>query len=379
MKFIVAPDSFKESLSAVQASHAIAEGIRKVFPDSDVRLIPIADGGEGTCEVITQALNGDIHYTKITGPLGEQTRAKFGYVTSTHTAIIEVAEAIGIHLVPEDMRDIWNASSVGVGQLLQQVLDLGATKIIMGLGGSVTNDGGVGMLNALGVQVLDSSGAPLPATPRGLEHCVSVDFSAVDARWKNVQIVIASDVISPATGADGATYIFGRQKGACQADLPALDKAISKWVRALEKASSLQINDYPGSGAAGALATGLVAFFNASIKPGADLILNLVNYSDHCDNDCIVFTGEGKIDNQTAFGKGPARVAELSKELGAQVFAFGGLIDETAQDLVPTYFDAVIPINRDIGDLHNALNTAEENLYEASIMLCHILNASNNR
>lgn len=377
MKFIVAPDSFKESLSAVQASNAIAKGIRKVFPDPDIRLIPIADGGEGTCEVITHALGGEIHHTQVAGPMGEQTRAKFGYVFDNQTAIVEVAEAIGIHLVAEDARNIWSANSFGVGQLLQKVLDLGATRVILGLGGSVTNDGGVGMLNALGVQALDFSGSPLPATPRGLEQCVSVDFSALDPRWDDVQIIIASDVVSPATGPNGATHIFGQQKGARTTDLPALDNVISKWVKALENASSREINDYPGAGAAGAIATGLLAFFNVSITPGADLILDLVNYSDHCDKDCIVFTGEGKIDNQTAFGKGPARVAQLSKELGAQVFAFGGLIDKTADDLIPTYFDAVIPITRSIGDLQNALATAEENLSEASIMLCHILNANN--
>lgn len=376
MKFIVAPDSFKESLTAVQASQAMAKGIKQVFPEADIRMTPIADGGEGTCEVITQALGGEIYHTQVAGPLGEPTIATFGYVTDTRTAVIEVAEAIGIHLVPEESRDIWKASSFGVGQLLKTVLNHGATRIILGLGGSVTNDGGVGMLSALGLRVLDTAGSPLPATPLGLKQCASVEFTALDSRWNNVEIIIASDVTSPATGPGGASYIFGMQKGAHESDLPVLDKAIGRWVSALEDASNLVIDDHPGSGAAGALATGLLTFFNASIEPGADLILNLVNYADHCDEDCIVFTGEGKIDNQTSFGKGPARVAQLSKELGARVFAFGGLIEETANDLIPNCFDAVIPINRNIGDLTNALNSAEKNLYDASTMLCHILNAS---
>lgn len=379
MKFIVAPDSFKESLTAVQASNAMAKGIKQVFPGSDIRITPIADGGEGTCEVITHALGGEIHYAQVAGPLGAPTSAAFGYVSDSRTAIIEVAEVIGIHLVPEKSRDIWNASSFGMGQLLETVLDHGATRIILGLGGSVTNDGGAGMLSALGLRILDATGNPLPATPLGLRKCASVEFSNFDSRWNNVEITIASDVTSPATGPNGASYIFGKQKGATEADLPILDEAIDRWVNALEDASNLSIDGHPGAGAAGAIATGLLAFFNVSIEPGAELILNLINYADHCDEDCIVFTGEGKIDNQTAFGKGPTRVAKLSKELGAQVFAFGGLVEKTANDLIPEYFDAVIPINRNIGDLANALTTAEENLYEASMMLCHILNANNNR
>ncbi|WP_080796425.1 glycerate kinase [Corynebacterium pacaense] len=375
MRFIIAPDSFKESLSASQAALAMAAGIERVFVDADIRLIPIADGGEGTCEVITQALGGEIHRVQVRGPLGMETTAAFGYAPDSGTAIIEVAEAIGIHLIPAASRDIWRACSFGVGQLLQTALDMGAQRIILGLGGSVTNDGGAGMLHALGVRVLDSAGSPLPATPRGLQQCTSVDWSAVDPRWQEVEIVIASDVTSPATGPEGATYVFGPQKGAQLEDLPALDTAIGRWVTALEEASGRAIGEHPGAGAAGALATGLLAFFDATITPGADLILDLVDFSGQCDEDCIVFTGEGKIDAQTAVGKGPARVAELARKRGARAFAFGGLVDEGAQKLLPELFDAVIPINRSVGDLAGALAGAQGNLREASAMVCHILAA----
>lgn len=379
MKFIVAPDSFKESLSGPQAAKAMATGIRNVFPEATVYSLPIADGGEGTCEVITNALGGRILQTLVTGPLGKATTAKFGFIAESQTAVIEVAEVIGIHLITPSERDIWRSSSTGVGELLQKTLEMGASRIILGLGGTVTNDGGVGMMSALGVHALDSAGNRISPTPLGLRKCTSVDPSRLDPRWKNVEILIASDVTSPATGPNGATYVFGTQKGAKSEDLPVLESAITNWVTALEENSPNEIRSSPGVGAAGALALGLFAYFNVSVESGADLILDLVAFADHCDEDAIVFTGEGKIDYQTRYGKGPARVAELSKQKSAQVFAFGGLIDQSASELIPELFDAVVPITRSIGDLEKAFLSAETNLVEASTMLCQVIQACENR
>lgn len=375
MKFIVAPDSFKESLSSYQAAKALSTGIRNVFPEAEIRSMPIADGGEGTCEVVTYALGGTIVQTQVTGPLGKPTKAKFGFISESQTAVIEAAEAIGIHLVEPNERDIWSASSTGVGELLQEALKLGASRIILGLGGTVTNDGGVGMMSALGVHALDSEGNRISPTPRGLQKCALIDASEIDPNWKSVEVLIASDVTSPATGETGATYIFGTQKGAGPEDLPSLDCAITNWVNALEEGTQNEIGHLPGTGAAGALGLGLIAYLDASISSGAELILELLGFTSHCDKHTIVFTGEGKIDNQTKYGKGPARVAELSRRIGAQVYAFGGLIDQSASDLIPAYFDAVIPITRSIGDLETALSKAEANLADASTMLCRVISS----
>ncbi|ALC07117.1 glycerate kinase [Corynebacterium deserti GIMN1.010] len=376
MKFVLAPDSFKESLSSLDAVEALAAGIQEVYPHAHITKVPMADGGEGTCEVITNILGGEFISINVHDPLGAATTARFGFVAQSKTAIIEVAEAIGIHLIEAEARDIWAAQSFGVGELLTEALNQGAQKIILGLGGTVTNDGGAGMLSALGVQFKDKNGNTLDPTPRNLSACTSLDTSDLDPRWRTVEIILASDVTSPATGKEGATYIFGPQKGATPDSLEELDKSIATLVRALELHTGKAIDSLPGAGAAGALPIGLFALFSADMTPGADLILDLVKFDDLCTPDSFVLTGEGRIDNQTAVGKGPARVASRAKAQGSKVFAFGGLIDSSSTELTPALFDAIIPINRDVGDLKTALESAGPNLSRAAAMSCSILEAA---
>lgn len=375
MKFVLAPDSFKESLSSLDVVDALSEGIQRVFPYAQIQKIPMADGGEGTCEVITNIFGGEFINVDVQGPLGKPIQARFGYIEKSKTAVIEVAEAIGIHLIKPEERDIWSANSFGVGQLLNEALNQGAKKIILGLGGTVTNDGGAGMLSALGVKLLNDGGHVIEPTPKTLSSCASINTSDLNPLWGDIEITLASDVTSPATGVSGASYIFGRQKGASSNDLQHLDTGIAALVQTLELHTDKKINNLAGAGAAGALPIGLFALFKTHMVPGADLILDLINFDDQCTPESIVFTGEGRIDNQTVFGKGPARVAERAKQKGSKVFAFGGSVDNSASDLIPGLLDAIIPINRDIGDLESALKQTRTNLVKASEMTCRILSS----
>lgn len=358
MKIVIAPDSFKESLTAVEACTAMVAGVRDILPDAVIIEIPMADGGEGTALAFAAALDLEEHTTTVTGPLGDQVEAHWGSEGST--AVVELAEAAGIHLVAPADRDIWTADTRGVGELLKAALDTAPQTLIIGLGGSVTTDGGLGLLAALGVIAVDADGQPTD-----LRHAARIS-GHLDSRWNDVQVIIAGDVDNPLCGPTGAAAVFGPQKGATGDDIPELDKALHHWADLLADYTGIdgtRIRDTPGAGAAGGVGAALVSVLHAEMRSGADLLLDLVDFRGKVEDADLVLTGEGKIDAQTGYGKAPARVAEAAGNV--PVVAFGGRVDADAESLVPTIFTDTVVISDPASSLEKNLLNAGDNLRKA--------------
>lgn len=342
MKIIIAPDSFKESLTAAEASAAMAAGVRDAVPDATVTEIPVADGGEGTVAAVARALDLPLHTATVTGPDGRPVTAT--WAGDGTTAVVELAEAAGLHLIAPADRDIWGAGTTGVGELLATALDSGARTVIVGLGGSVTTDGGLGLLAALGVVAVDRDGTPVSRDATGLEQATAL-AGTPDHRWSQVQVVIAGDVGNPLCGPRGAAAVFGPQKGATAADVVRLDAALDRWADLLATATgqdAARVRDTPGAGAAGGTGAALLAVLGARMRSGADLLLDLVDFRRTCAGADLVLTGEGRIDAQTGYGKAPARVAAVAGDAGVPVIAVGGLVEAGAQTLVPDVFTALV-------------------------------------
>lgn len=348
MRLIVAPDSFKESLTSVEAAAAMAAGIHDVDPAAEVVGVPIADGGEGTVLAVTTALGGEFRTATVTGPDGTLVDAMWGFVPSTSTAVVELAEAAGIHRIPTERRNIWAAGTVGVGELLVHALDAGATTVIVGLGGSVTNDGGLGLLLALGARAVDSGGEEVTPDAAGMARASRLDTSGLDPRWKEVEVVIAGDVTNPLCGRAGAAVVFAPQKGATPEDIGPLDEALGHWARVLAAngdSDLAEVRDTPGAGAAGGTGAALIAILGARMESGADLLLDLVGFPEVCRGADLVLTGEGSVDVQTGHGKAPAVVAATAAREGVATVAFAGRVSASASDLVPEVFRAVVQIS----------------------------------
>ncbi|GEC86308.1 glycerate kinase [Corynebacterium variabile] len=365
MRIIVAPDSFKESLTSVEAAAAMAAGIHDVDPAAEVVEVPIADGGEGTALALTPALGGELRTATVTGPTGTPVDAVWGFVPATSTAVVELAEAAGIHLVPVDRRDIWRAGTSGVGELMAHALDAGATTVIVGLGGSVTNDGGLGLLQALGVYVTDRDGTTVTPDAAGMAQADSLDITGMDPRWEDTQVIIAGDVTNPLCGVDGASAVFGLQKGATPQDLGPLDEALRRWVQVLAGGcggDAGTIRDVPGAGAAGGVGAALLAVLDARMESGAELLLDLVDFRELCRGADLVLTGEGSVDVQTGHGKAPAVVAGSAAQQGVPTVAFGGRVSDSAEDLVPVLFHSVVQVSEPTAPLEESLARGAENL-----------------
>jgi glycerate kinase len=339
MKIVVAPDSFKGALSSPQAAAAIADGLRRVFPDAVIARVPIADGGEGTLDALVTATGGTLLRETVIGPLGEATDAHWGRLPDG-TAVIELAQAAGLTLVPSDRRDPNTATTYGLGQLIGRALDTdGVRRLIVGLGGSATNDGGAGMLQALGVQLRDSQGGAIPRGGAALARLTEVDASR--QRRFSGPIWIACDVDNPLTGTRGASAVFGPQKGATHDDIVWLDAALENY------AHVLGIDGGPGDGAAGGTAYGLRFLFpQAILRPGIDLVLDTVDFEGFLAGADLVLTGEGRIDGQTLGGKAVAGIARRAHAVGVPVAALVGGIgpDITGSQLAVAGIDAVLPL-----------------------------------
>lgn len=330
MKILIAPDSFKGSNSSIAVASRIEAGIKKVFPCAETIKIPIADGGEGTVEALIFGIGGHFHEAEVTGPMGMPVTAVYG-VLSNGTGVIEMASASGLPLVPENERNPVKATTFGVGELILKILDHGCTTIIVGLGGSATNDGGVGMAQALGVSFKDQNGKELALGAAGIAELASVDVSGMNSKVSGVDIIVASDVNSPLCGPKGASAIFGPQKGADEHMVAKLDAALSHLAETIKSQLSIDIADIPGTGAAGGLGYGLMAFCGAKMKPGIATIMDAVEIDRHIDGCDLVITGEGKIDGQSVFGKVPVGVATRAKKSGVPVLAIVGDIGKGAE------------------------------------------------
>lgn len=365
--FVLAPDSFKESMSAEQACFAMQRGIEKAMPDAQCIHVPMADGGEGTVDALIATLQGRRAECEVTGPLpAQKIQSYFGLIDEGKTAVIEMAKASGIHLLEKPQRNPLLTSTFGTGEMISHALDLGVHKIILGLGGSVTNDAGAGMAQALGAQFYDAAGKAVQGCGGQLGRIQSIDLSALDPRLQSAEILIASDVNNPLCGANGASAVFGLQKGADAGMVQILDQNLSHFADVVEKAASHSYRHIAGAGAAGGLGFGLMAFAGAKIQSGVELVIAQCRLAEKIAQADYVFTGEGKIDFQTKFGKTPFGVAQAAAKLNKPVIAFAGLVGEGIEELYALGFTRIIGINPPGCALQDALNNAEMHLENAA-------------
>ncbi len=325
---LIAPDSFKGSLTARDAAAAIERGVKEVLPDSIAIQHPISDGGEGLVDILTTALQGTFVTSEVQGPLpGQWVKARWGLSEDRSTAIIEMAEAAGLGLVPEDKRDPKITTTYGVGELIRAALDAGASSLVIGIGGSATNDGGAGMAQALGVRFLDGNGKPLAGGGAALAKLETIDVQKKDPRLGATEVIVASDVQNILCGEQGASAVFGPQKGATSADVKILDAALLQYGQLVRSTLGIDVLHIRGSGAAGGLGAGLVAFCDAVLKRGIDVVLEATKFDDHLRAADVVITGEGRIDEQVRFGKALSGVIERANRAGVPVLAIVGSLE----------------------------------------------------
>ncbi|NIK72188.1 MULTISPECIES: glycerate kinase [unclassified Paenibacillus] len=324
MKIVVAPDSFKGSLSAASSAEAIAQGVRRCVPDAQIIKLPIADGGEGTLDSLLTAAGGERVNVSVAGPLERPVEASYGLLGQT--AVIEMAEASGLCLLKEEERNPSLTTTYGTGELIRHALDRGCRRFLLTVGGSATNDGGTGMLQALGMRLLDRLGNPVPAGGGNLVDIVTIDDSSWDPRIAESSFVIATDVQNPLIGEQGASRVFGPQKGATTTIVNQLEHGMTAWADRIQEKTGIRLHDRPGAGAAGGLCGAYLAFFPASIRRGIDVVLEHVRLEEHLKEADLVITGEGRIDHQTASGKAPMGVAQLARKHGIPAIALAGSV-----------------------------------------------------
>lgn len=345
MRIVIAPDSFKGSLSATAVAEALADGIAAVWPDADIVQQPVADGGEGTVDALVTATAGRFIVTEVTGPLGEPVLARWGILGDGTTAVIEVAAASGIVLVPPKQRNPLHTTSRGTGELMRAALDAGCERIIVGLGGSATNDGGAGLAQALGARLLDEAGDDLPPGGAALARLAHVDVGGLDRRLAGVEVIAATDVTNPLLGPTGASAVFGPQKGASPDDVQLLEAALTRYADILaQQVGRGDVRDAPGAGAAGGIGAGMLAFCGATLRSGADVVLEAVGLEELVRKADLVITGEGKLDGQTAYGKAPLAVARVAKRYDKPVIVVAGMLGAGVEKLYDMGIDAAVSI-----------------------------------
>lgn len=362
MKIVVAPDSFKESLSAMEVAQAIEKGFRAVFPDAQIEKIPMADGGEGTVQSLVDATGGKIITKEVTGPLGEKVTAFFGVLGDGKTAVIEMAAASGLHLVPMEKRNPLLTTTRGTGELILAALDEGVDHLIIGIGGSATNDGGSGMAQALGARLLDKDRNEIAPGGGSLDKLANIDISELDARLQNVKIEVACDVDNPLIGQDGASHVFGPQKGATPEMVKQLDQNLAHYATILARDLGKDVAHIPGAGAAGGLGAGLLAFLDAELKSGIDIVIAATDLEEKIKDADLVITGEGKIDSQTIHGKTPIGVAKTAKKFNIPVIAICGSIADDADVVHDHGIDVLFSSLMRITTLEEALESGASNV-----------------
>lgn len=356
MKFIVAMDSFKGSLSSEEANTAVEKGIISVFEDAEVRSFPMADGGEGTTEALIDAFGGVRKHADVAGPLGDEVTASYGFAEKESLAIIEIAEACGLTLLNQDELDPEKATSYGVGEMINHAYDSGAREFIIGLGGSATNDGGAGMLQAMGYDFLDESGNPIEPGGKSLSQIHKVLKTEEARRFDDCVFRVACDVNNVLYGPSGATYVFGPQKGVAEDMLSDLDDAMKHYAKMIEAQMGIDIASVKGGGAAGGLGAAFYGYLNAELKSGIELIMETLNMEKDIKDADLVITGEGRLDAQTAMGKVPSGLAGSAKKYSVPVIAFGGSLTNDAYELTGGDLDAIFSIQHTPMSLEEAMN-----------------------
>lgn len=372
MKIVIAPDSFKDSLSAKGVADAIALGLGEVWPDAQLIKCPMADGGEGTVESILAACAGELRRTTVRGPLGMPVNAAWGWLPQSGTAIIEMAEASGLQLVPVAQRDACTSSTFGTGELIRAALDAGAKRVILAIGGSATNDAGAGAMQALGLNLLDEQGQKLAPGGLALAQLARVDLSGIDSRLSDVRFDIAADVNNPLCGPHGASSIFGPQKGASPMQVEQLDGALAHFAKLSGIALGNDVRDEPGSGAAGGLGFAAKAFLGAQFKAGVEVVAELVGLADAVKGADLVITGEGRFDAQTLRGKTPFGVAKIARQHGVPVIVLAGTLGEGYQELYEHGINAAFALVSGPMTLEHACTQAPRLLRERVIDIARV-------
>jgi glycerate kinase len=372
MKIVIAPDSFKDSLSAQGVTEAIALGLALVWPQATLVKCPMADGGEGTVESILAACEGELRRTRVRGPLGAPVEAAWGWLPHNHIAIIEMAEASGLQLVPPGQRDACISSTFGTGELIRAALDAGAQRVILAIGGSATNDGGAGAMQALGVKLLDAQGQTLVPGGLALAQLARLDLSELDPRLAEVRFDIAADVNNPLCGPHGASAIFGPQKGASPAQVQQLDQALGHFADLCAPALGRDVRDEPGSGAAGGLGFAAKAFLGARFQAGVEVVAELVGLAEAVQGADLVITGEGRFDAQTLRGKTPFGVARIARQHGVPVIVIAGTLGEGYQELYSHGIDAAFAVTSGPMSLEQACAEAPRLLRERATDIARV-------
>lgn len=370
MKIVLAPDSFKESMTAAQAVAAMRDGVRAVLPEAECVGVPMADGGEGTVDAVVDALGGERITVEVADPLGRPVRAKYGHIAGRRLAVIEMAAASGLELVAPADRNVLRSSTFGVGQLVISALDHGVTDLLIGLGGSATNDAGTGMLTALGAVFTDAHGVELPPGGAALAQLHRIDLTGLDPRLAEVRISIASDVTTPLLGNGGASAVFGPQKGATPADVELLESTLARLVTVTRSTLGRARPDLPGAGAAGGLGFALLEFLAAECHPGVELIAETVGLRQAVAGADWVFTGEGSVDAQTMLGKTPFGVAQMAAAASARVVIFAGRVAPDADVLLDHGVDRLVAITVPGTPIEQALREGALGLARATAAVC---------
>jgi glycerate 2-kinase len=378
MRILIAPQSLKGSLTAAQAGQAIAQGVRVVYPTATIEIVPVADGGEGTVQALVDATGGKIIQQTVTGPLGEPVPAFLGLMGDGRTAAIEMAACAGLPLVPPERRDPRITTTYGVGELILAALDHGSRHFIIGIGGSATNDGGAGMAQALGAALLTRQGTEIAPGGAALATLAHISTATLDTRLKECTVEVACDVTNPLCGPTGASAVYGPQKGATPEMVAELDRALAHYAQILELDLGVAIRDIPGAGAAGGLGAGLMAFLQATLRPGAQIVLEAVRLEEHIRTADLVITAEGQIDSQTAYGKSVGAVSTLAKRYGLPVLALAGSLGDDYQVVYELGVDAVAALPSSPMTLAYAMENAARLTSDAAERACKLLQVGAN-
>lgn len=376
MKTVIAIDSFKGSLTSIEAGNAVKKGILNILPDTEVIVKPLADGGEGTTEALVEGLSGEMVRINVHGPLETPTMAVYGMIPGTNIAIMEMASAAGITLVGKDRRPL-DATTYGVGEMIADAVRRGCRNFIIGIGGSATNDGGVGMLTALGYEFLDKDGQPAGISARALGNIASVRTDNVLPELRECRFQIACDVTNPLCGTNGATYIYGPQKGVTEKMKADLDRSMANFAQVTRCCTGTDYTDHEGAGAAGGLGFAFLSYLQAELRPGIRLVMDAVKMEEAIEGADLVFTGEGRLDHQSAMGKAVTGIAKLAKKHGATVIALAGAVTDGADECNHHGIDAFFPILRRITTLDEAMdpNTAKQNLTKTTEQIIRLIAA----
>ena len=373
LKVVAAPQTFKGSISALNAAEAISIGVKNIYPSAEVLLCPVADGGDGTLETLVEVSNGNIVECVVEGPTGTPVEAQWGAMGDEQTAVIEMARTSGLALLDLNERDPLNASTYGLGEAILSALDQNYRKFIIGIGGSATNDGGAGMAQAVGISLKDEFGKEIPRGGAALSKLHSIDTAGIDPRIKQSEFMVACDVNNPLTGPEGASAVYGPQKGATPEMITQLDEALKNFAETILRDLGEEVEHISGAGAAGGLGAGMMAFMGGTLKPGVDIVLDTVGLADKLKGTDIVITGEGGIDFQTVYDKAPIGVAKLAKTLGIPTIALAGLVGKDFQVVHREGIESVFSIVNGPMTLENASSNAHRLIVESTEQVMRLL------